>query len=125
MMQNIKQGLMQAGYKPRKEVKGSPNANIEITRLPVKRLISRMGVANYDVPAPLDERDLGVTKVIIPLQQHIGAPSVPVVSVGDRVEKGALIADIPEDRLGAKIHASISGNVVSVTDREIVISQSA
>jgi Na+-translocating ferredoxin:NAD+ oxidoreductase RnfC subunit len=48
-----------------------------------------------------------------------------VVSVGSRVEKGALIADIPEGRLGAKIHASISGNVVSVTDREIVISQTA
>lgn len=125
MMQNMKQGLMQAGYKPRKEVKGSPNANLEMTRLPVKRLISRMGVADYDVPAPLDERDLGVTKVTIPLQQHIGAPSVPVVSVGSRVEKGALIADIPEGRLGAKIHASISGNVVSVTDREIVISQTA
>jgi Na+-translocating ferredoxin:NAD+ oxidoreductase RnfC subunit len=46
---------------------------------------------------------------------------VPVVSVGDRVEKGALIADIKEKSLGAKIHASISGSVASVTDKEIVI----
>jgi Na+-translocating ferredoxin:NAD+ oxidoreductase RnfC subunit len=64
---------------------------------------------------------LGIRTVTIPLQQHIGAPAVPVVSVGDRVEKGALIADIKEKSLGAKIHASISGSVASVTDKEIVI----
>jgi RnfABCDGE-type electron transport complex C subunit len=121
MMQNMKQGLAQAGYKPRKEVKGTPNNNIEASRLPVKRLIARLGVADYDVPAPLDEHDLGVKTVTIPLQQHIGAPTVPVVSMGDRVEKGALIADIKEKSLGAKIHASISGSVASVTDKAIVI----
>jgi len=121
MMQNMKLGLAKAGYKPRKEVKGSPNNNLEATRLPVKRLIARLGVAEYDVPAPLDERDIGVKTVTIPLQQHIGAPSVPVVSAGDKVEKGALIADIKEKSLGAKIHASISGTVASVTDKAIVI----
>jgi Na+-translocating ferredoxin:NAD+ oxidoreductase RnfC subunit len=121
MMQNMKQELMKSGYKPRKEVKGTPNNNLEASRLPVKRLIARLGVADYDVPAPLDERDLGIRAVTIPLQQHIGAPSMPVVSVGDRVEKGALIADIRENCLGAKNHASISGSVVSVTDQAIVI----
>ena len=121
MMQNMKQGLSKAGYKPRKEVKGSPNANIEMTRIPVKRMIARLGVADYDVPAPLDTRDIGVKEVRIPLQQHIGAPSVPVVSVGDRVAKGALIADIREKSLGARIHASIDGTVASVTDKAIVI----
>ena len=78
-------------------------------------------MADYDVPAPLDERDIGVRTVTIPLQQHIGAPSVPVVSVGDRVEKGTLIADIKEKSLGAKIHASISGTVAEVTSKAIVI----
>jgi hypothetical protein len=37
------------------------------------------------------------------------------------VQKGALIADIKEKSLGAKIHASIDGTVDSVTDRAIVI----
>lgn len=121
MMQNMKEGLMRAGYKPRKEVKNSPNPNIDITHVPVKRLIERLGISQYDVPAPLDERDLGVKRVTIPLLQHIGAPSVPVVSVGDHVAKGALIADIKEKSLGAKIHASIDGTVAGVTDKAIVI----
>ena len=119
MMQNIKDGLQKAGYKPRKEVKGAPNPNIRITRVPVARMIARMGISQYDVPAPLDERDLGIKRVCIPLSQHIGAPSVPVVSAGDSVAKGALIADIKEKSLGAKIHASISGTVMGVTDRQI------
>ncbi len=52
-------------------------------------------------------------KVIIPLSQHIGAPSVPVVAVGDEVKTGQVIAEaggfvsIPQ-------HASISGKVTRI-----------
>ena len=55
-------------------------------------------------------------KVIIPMGMHIGAPSVPVVSVGDEVRVGQLIAKCPDGALGSAIHASISGKVVSVND---------
>ena len=51
---------------------------------------------------------------------HIGAPSEPVVKTGDRVTEGQLIARIPEGAMGANIHASISGKVVSV-DKRIII----
>ncbi len=53
------------------------------------------------------------------LQQHIGAPCTPVVAVGDQVERGQLIATPP--KLGAKIHASVKGKIVSVTETEIAI----
>lgn len=52
-------------------------------------------------------------KVIIPLSQHIGAPSNPIVKVGDEVKTGQVIAEaggfvsIPQ-------HASISGKVTKI-----------
>ena len=52
-------------------------------------------------------------RVILPMQQHIGAPCVPVVKVGDHVDVGQLIAD-SDKYVSAPIHASISGKVTSV-----------
>ena len=52
----------------------------------------------------------------IPLKQHAGAPSVPVVKSGDRVRQGDLLAAPEPGKLGARIHASIDG-VVTVTEK--------
>ena len=84
-------------------------------------MISRMGVKQYDVPAPLASGVTQAGSVKIPLKMHIGAPSVPVVGQGSAVSKGQLVADIPEGALGAKIHASISGTVTDITDTYIEI----
>jgi Na+-translocating ferredoxin:NAD+ oxidoreductase RnfC subunit len=59
--------------------------------------------------------------VRIPLQQHIGAPAGPVVSVGDRVAAGDLVACIPEGKLGANVHASIAGRITSVGEGVVEI----
>ena len=53
--------------------------------------------------------------VQILLRQHVGAPAVPTVSVGAHVEAGQKIGEIAQDKLGAAIHASISGSVSEVT----------
>ncbi|MBO4583854.1 MAG: electron transport complex subunit RsxC [Clostridia bacterium] len=47
----------------------------------------------------------------VPLSQHIGAPCVPVVNVGDYVKLGQLIGEVPEGKLGARIHSPVSGTV--------------
>lgn len=57
--------------------------------------------------------------VVIPLRQHVGQPCKPVVSAGDRVKKGQLIAE-PQG-LGANIHASVYGVVERIDDACIVI----
>jgi Na+-translocating ferredoxin:NAD+ oxidoreductase RnfC subunit len=62
-------------------------------------------------------------KVVLPLKMHIGAPSIPIVKTGDKVKVGQLIAAIPEGKLGAALHASISGKIVSVTDKAICIAR--
>lgn len=51
----------------------------------------------------------------IPLQQHIGAPAVPLVSVGDTVLKGQLIASA-QGAVSSSIHAPTSGTVVALGD---------
>ena len=54
--------------------------------------------------------------VVIPVQQHIGAPCSALVSVGDRVLMGQKIADCAA-RVTAPIHASVSGKVIAVEMR--------
>ncbi|MBF0306093.1 MAG: electron transport complex subunit RsxC [Alphaproteobacteria bacterium] len=49
----------------------------------------------------------------LPLQQHIGAPAVPVVAAGDRVRKGQLLARA-RGEISAPVHASTSGRVVDI-----------
>jgi RnfABCDGE-type electron transport complex C subunit len=85
-------------------------------KVPVKRLVSRLGLSPYDRPAPLSEDTYRSKNVYIPLRQHIGAPCIPVVEASQRVEKGTLIAAVPEGALGASIHASISGTVIRIGD---------
>ena len=121
MMQRMKQGLAQAGIKPKKEVYTTVDKGIENKRLPVSRMIGRLGIKEYDVPAPLHDNLMEVSSVKIPLRMHIGAPAVPVVSQGQQVNRGELIADIKEGALGAKIHASISGTVTAVNNDSITI----
>lgn len=58
-------------------------------------------------------------KYRISLKQHIGAINTPLVKSGEVIEKGQLIA-IPNG-LGANIHASVSGRVLEVTDKEVII----
>ena len=59
--------------------------------------------------------------VAIPLAQHIGAPAVPVVTVGLQVHVGDLLGEIPEGAMGARVHASISGTIRAVENGFITI----
>lgn len=58
-----------------------------------------------DVPLP--------SQLILPITQHVGDPAQPVVSMGDHVLKGQLLAE-PDGTLGAPVHASSSGTVVAI-----------
>jgi Na+-translocating ferredoxin:NAD+ oxidoreductase RnfC subunit len=58
--------------------------------------------------------------VKIPLSQHTGAAAVPVVKVGDRVEAGQLVGEIPEKKLGARVHASIRGRVTHINQTIVI-----
>lgn len=96
----------------------------EYKKFPVNRLISKLGLSKYDVKSNLEYIDeYKIESVKISLRQHIGAPSIPVVDVGNSVEKGDLIADVQDGKLGSKIHSSISGVVYEVNENSIIINR--
>ncbi|AKN32816.1 NADH dehydrogenase [Clostridium carboxidivorans P7] len=98
-------------YKPIKS-EFTASKNREYRLVPSKRLIARLGLHDFDKSAPMTEVAIEPKLIHIATRQHVGAPASAVVSVGDHVELGQLIGKIPEDSLGAAIHASISGTVV-------------
>lgn len=55
-------------------------------------------------------------QLVVPVSQHIGEPATPVVSVGERVLTGQLIATA-NGVFSANIHAPSSGTVIAVEDR--------
>ncbi|MGM9662713.1 MAG: electron transport complex subunit RsxC [Oscillospiraceae bacterium] len=55
-------------------------------------------------------------QVVIPMSMHIGAPSKPIVSVGDKVKVGQKIGE-PGGFVSVPVHASVSGTVVAVEPR--------
>ena len=92
---NIKRDLVKAGLKNPYHRQTEADPYRDYRRVPMTRLINRLGLAPYDVPAPLTAVTTPFTRVNLKLRQHIGAPALPVVKVGDRVATGDLVGRIP------------------------------
>jgi electron transport complex protein RnfC len=52
-------------------------------------------------------------EIVLPLQQHAGAPAALIVRVGDHVERGDMIASA-QGLISSPVHASAAGQVVSI-----------
>ena len=89
-------------------------------RVPASRMESLLGVAKFDTLPVWQEETFSPRYVEIALAGHIGAPSVPVVKEGDRVELGQMIASAGEG-LSLPQHASITGRVSRITPHYIRI----
>lgn len=55
-------------------------------------------------------------QLVVPLSQHIGAPAVPCVTVGQRVGKGEAVGQ-PKGFVSVPVHAPTSGEVIAVEPR--------
>ncbi len=53
------------------------------------------------------------SQLVLPITQHVGDPSQPVVGIGERVLKGQLIAE-SDGTLGAPVHAPSSGKIIAI-----------
>ena len=63
--------------------------------------------------------DAGIPpQLIVPLQQHIGQQAELVVSVGDKVLKGQLIADA-HGPVSVAVHAPSSGTITAIEEHEV------
>ena len=86
-------------------------------KIPAKRVAARAGVLPWYAGCGTDKLlQFEGERVTLALRQSVGVPAQPVVKDGERVTGGQLIARCPEGKLGANLHASISGIVrVSLT----------
>lgn len=80
-----------------------------------------LGVAKYDkFPPTYVEEKLKAKEVFVPMSQHIGAPAVPIVKVGDEVVENQMIAQAAEG-LSVPHFAPITGRVTYVDGKTIVL----
>ncbi|MGB8261532.1 MAG: 4Fe-4S dicluster domain-containing protein [Terracidiphilus sp.] len=98
----------------------TPHPMAEYRRVPMRRLIARLGLGEFSNVGPLVEHDFRPSRVKILLKQHAGAPSAPVVRSGDRVRVGDLVAAPEPGKLGARIHATIDGMVTLTPDAVVI-----
>jgi len=97
-----------------------PAIHLDNRRVPIGRLIRKLGLSDYHNTGPLLAPAKAPAQVAIPLQMHIGAPAEPTVRVGDSIQAGDIVARAPEGKLGVPVHASISGRVVNVNGNVVI-----
>ncbi len=107
-------------YDGPREVKPAQSDLRTFRKVPVPRLAGKIGIARYMDLHPEFAGEHVPAEVSIPLHQHIGAPSVAQVRVGDQVNVGDCIGVPPEKALGAFIHASIKGVVTAVGSSVVI-----
>jgi len=92
-------------------------------RLPIKTLMKKLNIAQYEHPAPWQDAALAPRRVVLPLKQGAGAACLPLVRAGDTVTAGQPLGAIPEKALGAIIHAPFAGTVGEVTATSITLNR--
>lgn len=121
VFQRVKNELTKHGVRAVAQKETNPSSLRQYRKIPVERIINRLGIKKYDrhnfevVELP------GPNEVVLPLKMHIGASCEAVVKVGDKVNKGQIIAKAPANALGTALHSSVNGTVKSVDDKQIVI----
>ncbi|WKZ68153.1 MAG: 4Fe-4S dicluster domain-containing protein [Melioribacteraceae bacterium] len=108
-------------YEQQKPVKVHPIK--EGRRVPLKQLRKRLNVEEYEKDTPYNSNRPQPNSVKIKLKQHVGAPAISLVNIGDIVKVGDVIAKPEEGKLGSTIHASISGKISHINEEFIRISK--
>jgi Na+-translocating ferredoxin:NAD+ oxidoreductase RnfC subunit len=116
-----KKELMARGIRPDKKRRVRENPTRFGRQVPTRLLTQRLGLRPYDVEAPYTDVDFYPERVRIPLRQHIGVQATPVIRAGDRVKKGEMIGDIGSEDMGARVHASIDGEVEAVDNYVTIV----
>ncbi len=91
-----------------------------IRKAPTSRLIERLGIGQYNKHLPFVPGLVETSKLTLPLKMHIGVPCEPVVSEGDEVSEGQLIAKVPDGKMGTNLHAPLNGKVVAINDSIVI-----
>lgn len=93
---------------------------IDYRKVPTEKLKQRLDVKMFRDEGPLSDQVFEPQEVRIPLNQHLGSPSEPLVSLGQTVSKFELIAR-SSGKVSSNIHASVNGIITRITKDEITI----
>ncbi|MBN1503520.1 MAG: SLBB domain-containing protein [Candidatus Eisenbacteria bacterium] len=116
IFQAVKQELVAKGVRLTvKRAATAPLPERSGRRVPVERLTARFGLAGYAGPHPVPRSALEATVVKIPLREKWGRLR-PCVSKGASVTRGTVVAEPEGPGPGAVAHASIDGQVTSITE---------
>lgn len=86
------------------------------------RLIERIGFSAYaKEEAKWMDTPVVPQSVVLGMKQHLGIPAKAIVKPNEKVQKGMTVGCIDNGKLGANIHASVSGTVSFLEDGSIVI----
>lgn len=116
-----KREVLSAGYEfpePR-EVEVHPLA--QGRKVPLPKLIGRLGLTVYDRPAPLRTLQTENNLLTMRLDQHRGKPAQAQVKAGDAVRQGTVIGTVAQEDMGCPVHAPADGVVREVREDSIVV----
>ena len=121
IINEVKGELRKNGVTPPKgiEPKGV-NKDIKYRKVPMSRLVSRMGLKKYDTLAPLVDVEVTCDRVKVMLAQGIGAAATATVVKGDCVKAGDLIG-VYGEKLGVSLHSPMDGRVSEITEAYVII----
>lgn len=90
-------------------------------RVPIRTLMKKLHILQYDHPAPLRDGVLAPSRVSLALKQGAGSPSQALVKAGDRVASGQVLGTVPAKALGAALHAPFAAVVAEITGSHIIL----
>lgn len=117
---DLKGRLRKSGVKLSQSNK-SVDENRDYRRVPVKRVVARLKLSEFDIDAPICNLSKLPNILNLSTKQSIGAPVTPIVKIGDKVTFGDVIGVIDENSLGVYLHSPINGVIVEVDLNNIVI----
>ncbi len=127
--QGISPKAVISGYKAllaKNKLRYSPSGDYEVSaereyrKVPTERWMRTLGVEDFDkLPEYIGER-VEFARFILPTRQGIGAPSVPIVKLGDSVMRGEAVTRAGEG-LSLPVHSPANGKVISVDESKIII----
>ena len=124
LIAEYKEELKKQGVLPEKNINAAPVSKMRKYRgVSKERLTARIGLSKYETAAPLEVNKVDSYEYKINLSQHIGAPAIAAVKVGDVVKENAVIGNAKEGALSVNVHSPADGEVVAVNDRQITIRQ--
>ena len=120
VMAEAKRVLREHGARPeRTEMEVAPM--YPYRRTPTSLLVKRLGLEAYMGAHHYAKIEVKPKRIVLPLKQHAGAPSVAKVAKGDMLSAGQLVGEIPDGALGSRIFSPLKGTVARVTGDAVTV----